>query len=42
MGCTTVQHAVYDEILLNPSAFYVDVHNAEFPDGAVRGQLPPR
>ena len=23
----------------NPANFYVNVHNAEFPDGAIRGQL---
>ena len=23
----------------NPSAFYVNVHNGDFPNGAVRGQL---
>jgi len=33
-GVATVQ-----EILTNPSAFYVNVHNAEFPNGAIRGQL---
>jgi hypothetical protein len=27
------------EILANPAAFYVNVHNAEYPGGAIRGQL---
>lgn len=27
------------DILKNPKAFYVNVHNPEFPDGAIRGQL---
>jgi CHRD domain len=42
LGCSVVHHTVYDEILLNPAGFYVDIHNAEFPDGAIRGQLPAR
>jgi hypothetical protein len=27
------------EILANPDDYYINVHNQEFPDGAVRGQL---
>lgn len=27
------------EILANPGDFYVNVHNAQFPGGAIRGQL---
>ena len=34
---TTVQ-----EILANPEDYYVNVHNAEYPGGAVRGQLEPQ
>ena len=30
---------VVQRILADPSAFYVNVHNAEFPPGAIRGQL---
>ncbi len=30
------------EILANPANFYVNVHNAEFPGGAIRGQLAPQ
>lgn len=29
------------EIRSNPSAFYFDVHNEEFPGGALRGKLEP-
>ena len=29
------------EILANPSAYYVNVHNTEYPGGAIRGQLAP-
>ena len=38
-GCVAALGALADEIEANPGAFYVNVHNAEFPDGAVRGQL---
>lgn len=34
-----VGDAVVAEILANPESFYVNVHNAEYPAGAVRGQL---
>lgn len=27
------------EILANPQGFYVNVHNADYPNGAIRGQL---
>jgi hypothetical protein len=28
-----------DAIIANPAGFYANVHNAEFPGGAIRGQL---
>jgi hypothetical protein len=31
--------ALIADILANPENYYVNVHNAEFPGGAVRGQL---
>jgi hypothetical protein len=38
-GCATVDRAVLKEIMDTPSDYYVNVHNAEFPNGALRGQL---
>lgn len=38
-GCATVDAAVAKDILANPAGYYVNVHNAEFPGGAIRGQL---
>lgn len=39
-GCVTgVDPDLIKAIRQNPEAYYVNVHNAEFPGGAVRGQL---
>ncbi len=38
-GCVDVERSVLREILRDPAGFYVNVHNADYPDGAVRGQL---
>jgi len=38
-GCLSVASALIDEIEANPGGFYVNVHNAPYPNGAVRGQL---
>jgi hypothetical protein len=38
-GCVKANSAVIDEIIANPAGFYVNVHNAAFMAGAVRGQL---
>ena len=38
-GSTTTDGATAASIIANPAAFYVNVHNNDFPGGAVRGQL---
>ncbi|MEX2555035.1 MAG: CHRD domain-containing protein [Actinomycetota bacterium] len=39
-GCVhDVDPELIDAIKKNPGGYYVNVHNAEFPPGAVRGQL---
>jgi hypothetical protein len=38
-GCLTVASSLADELERSPGAFYVNVHNARYPNGAVRGQL---
>jgi len=38
-AANVTNQALLDEIRANPANFYINVHNAEFPGGAVRGQL---
>lgn len=38
-GCMQVGRALAKDILKNPADYYVNVHNAEYPAGALRGQL---
>jgi hypothetical protein len=38
-GCTRLSRSLVRQIRKNPEAFYVNVHNADFPDGAIRGQM---
>jgi hypothetical protein len=38
-GCASADRALLKSIRENPSLFYVNVHNATYPGGAIRGQL---
>ena len=40
-GCVKGTRKVIRRIARNPQRFYVNVHNDEYPDGAIRGQLKP-
>ena len=37
--CVTLEREKILDVIANPANYYVNVHNADFPDGAVRGQL---
>ena len=38
-GCTTAEQSLIDEILREPSGYYVNVHTKEHTGGAIRAQL---
>jgi CHRD domain len=38
-GCKQADAAVIKAMMKDPAGYYVNVHNAAFPKGAVRGQL---
>ena len=38
-GCSTVDKDLLKAIIENPENYYVNVHNSDYPGGAVRGQL---
>jgi hypothetical protein len=38
-GCTTISAELAAAITADPRDYYVNVHNADFPAGAIRGQL---
>jgi hypothetical protein len=37
--CVPASASILNEIVANPEGFYVNLHNARFPAGAIRGQL---
>jgi hypothetical protein len=38
-GCTKAKRSLLRKIKRNPGHYYVNLHNAEYPAGAIRGQL---
>ena len=38
-GCTSVDREQIVDILQDPDEYYVNVHNSDYPGGALRGQL---
>jgi hypothetical protein len=38
-GCVPASESTLNDIAANPGGFYVNLHNARFPAGAIRGQL---
>jgi hypothetical protein len=38
-GCATVERSLLQQIVRNPSAYYVNVHTGTFPNGQVQGTL---
>lgn len=41
-ACVEADRSLIKDLLRNPESYYVDIHNEEFPDGALRGQFAHR
>jgi hypothetical protein len=39
VGCRVISPELAADITSDPGAYYVNLHNAGFPAGAIRGQL---
>ena len=40
-GCVSGDPAAVQDVEVNPGGYYVNLHTADFPGGAIRGQLAP-
>lgn len=38
-GCVSAEKEMIEDMMKNPANYYINVHTAEFPNGALRGQL---
>jgi hypothetical protein len=38
--CATIDADLMADLITAPEGFYLNIHNADFPAGAIRGQLP--
>ena len=38
-GCVSVDKAMAAAVIADPAGYYVNIHNADYPAGAIRGQL---
>jgi hypothetical protein len=38
-GCAKADVSVIQAMMKDPAGYYVNIHNAAFPKGAIRGQL---